>query len=226
MRDPTRQLIMLQLLKISGSCLVASALVVVISQRSAISKARAENQGLCQDHEESARLQSENESISELRNQNAEIAGLRSANEDLLILRNEVGQLRSQAPLVANLRAENQRLAFEVKSIAEGKAPRLSEMEGYVAKGAWSNAGFASPEAAMQTFFWALREGQFDQIAGCFSPDERRSLEKGLAQKPKEESGRSFQEEMGVARMGGYRITEREQTAEGKVIVSIHVAAR
>src|SRR5260221_5890653 len=226
MGDPMGQMIMSRLLKITGCCLVASTLAVVVLQLSAISKTREENRGLRQDRDESARLERENESIPELRNQIVEIAGLQSANGDLMKLRNEVQQLRSQAPLLANLRAENQRLTFEVNSMAEGKVPLLSEMEGYVAKGAWSNAGFASPEAAMQTFFWALREGQFDQIAGCFSPDERRSLEKGLAQKPKEESGRSFQEEMGVARMGGYRITEREQTAEGKVIVSIHVAAR
>ncbi len=202
------------LLKLIGCCLVAIAFVMVILQRSAISKAREENRELRQDREESVRLQRENESISELRNQSAEIAGLHRANEDLLKLRNEVRQLRSQAPLVANLRAQNERLASEVKLMAEGKAPRFSEMEGYVAKGGWSNAGFASPEAALQTFFWAVQEGQFNQIAECLSPNERRRLETGFAQKNKEEWGRDLQEHMGLARMEGYRIAEKESVVE------------
>ncbi len=201
-------------LKIGRCCLMASALALVVLQRSAISKASEENQRLRQDHKEWARLQRENESIPELRTQNQEIAGLNRANEDLLKLRNEVGQLRAQAPQVANLQAENQRLAFEIKSMAEGKVSHLSEMKGYVAKEAWSNAGFASPEAALQTFFWAVQEGQFNQIAECLSPVERRHLEKGFAQDDKEEWGRVLQEHMGLTRMGGYRIAEREPVVE------------
>ena len=202
-------------LKISGCCLVASALAMMFFQRSAISKAREENHAIHQNQEESARLKSENDRISDLRNQNLEIAGLHTANEDLLKLRNEVRQLRGQVPQVANMRAENQRLASEIKSMAEGKAPHLSEMEGYVAKETWSNAGFTTPEAALQTFFWAIREGEFAQFADCLTRDERQRLEKSLAQNPRKEQWlRNLQDKVGLDRMEGYRIAERERVVE------------
>ena len=36
---------------------------------------------------------------------------------------------------------------------------------------AWANAGFATPEAAIQTFFWALRQQDAQSVVSCMTPE-------------------------------------------------------
>jgi len=57
----------MSLLKLTGGCLLAGALVVVVFQKSATSRARQENHDMRQVREEAARLEQENRSIAELR---------------------------------------------------------------------------------------------------------------------------------------------------------------
>ena len=69
-------------------------------------------------------------------------------------------------------RAENQRLAAQIQ---RGVVPArsITELEGFVAKESWANAGFATPEATFQSFLWSLREGNVRQVAECLRPEER-----------------------------------------------------
>jgi hypothetical protein len=82
----------------------------------------------------------------------------------LLELRNEVSRLRAQQPALARLRAENERLRAELQSRPEAK-PDFVQMEGYLSKESWANVGLATPEAALQTTLWALRQGDLAQVA-------------------------------------------------------------
>ena len=87
----------------------------------------------------------------------------RDANE-LLRLRNEVGQLRRQL-------AER---AAQTGGTANTRAPapsRASVAGTYLPKERLADAGFATPEAGLQTVAWAIMNGTVTQISNCLSAE-------------------------------------------------------
>jgi len=216
----------MSLLKLTGGCLLAGALAVVIFQKSAISRARQENSDLHQVRDEAARLEQENQSAAELRLQNEASESQRNSHQELLKLRNEVRQLRVQSSEVEKLHQENQRLASTIKSLSTGKPPSFAEMEGYMPKEAWSHSGFATPEAALQTLLWAVREGQIQAVAQCMSPESRPWFEREFAQKTEEAKKKTLQEGLGqLVQTGGYRLVNKEEVADDKVLLGIQAVA-
>ena len=216
----------MSLLKLTGGCFLAGAFGVVVFQKSAISSARQENTKMRQVREEAARLAQENHSIAELRLQNQAMKSLRNSHEGLLKLRNEVRQLRAQGSEVEKLRQENQRLVATIKSLSSGKPPSFAEMEGYSPKESWSHSGFATPEAALQTFLWAVREGQIQAIAECMSPESRPRFEREFAQKSEEAKKKALQDGLGqLVQTGGYRLVDKEEVADDKVLLGIQAVA-
>lgn len=215
----------MSLSRIIAACGLVIAVAVVVVQKGAISRLRLENRALRAQKEEGLRLARENEQIRDLRAGSEAIDSLRAANQELPKLRNEVRQLREQRPQIEKLRLENQRLASALKSAAD-KPRRLSELEGYVASETWAKAGFGSPEAAAQTWFWAIRSGDLKQIAECFSPEGKKAFEKAFEGKSDLEREKAFREGLGLLRsVKGFRIGEKKIVADDKVVVGIQVAA-
>ena len=85
-----------------------------------------------------------------------EIAALREQTKELPRLRNEISQRRGSRNELAALRAEHARLLEARQS--GNQIPREAP-PGFVSRNSLAFAGRATPEAAMQSFFWALREG-------------------------------------------------------------------
>jgi len=211
--------------KIAGLALAALVTVFFV-QKHAISTKRQENATLLQEQAEVAQLAGENQNISELRDQNQQLQELRAANLELPKLRNEVRQLRSQSAQIERLRQDNQRLASALNSLNSGKPKSFSEMDGYVSKESLSHAGFATPEAALQTFLWAAREGRIDAVAECISPEGRPQFQAEFANKSEEEQKKSLQQGLGqLIRSSGYRVAERVQTSEDRVVLGIQAVA-
>lgn len=205
--------------------LVALASTAVV-QRKTIATMRSNNATLQQQNEQARQLARENAEIANLRVQNQEVAGLMQANKDLPKLRNEIRQLRQQKPETDRLRAENARLLAAIKSSTNTARARLADMEGYVAKESWTQAGFATAEAALQTFFWAIQQRDFQQVSECLSPDSRQGFAKEFEGKTEEERAKIF--EQGIGKLGGmtgYRISEKEQVADDTVNLGIQAAA-
>jgi hypothetical protein len=98
-----------------------------------------------------------------------ELAALREQTKELAKLRNEVGRLRSVRAELAAARAEATRLA----AAQQQPATVVPLPPGFVARGQLANAGFATPENAIQTFFWALANGEFETIMQSMSPNHR-----------------------------------------------------
>jgi hypothetical protein len=70
---------------------------------------------------------------------------------ELLRLRGEVGLLRKDSQELAKLRMDR-----KTKALAGGSGPN-PENTGMLEADAWSDVGLDTPEAALQTFFWAAR---------------------------------------------------------------------
>lgn len=91
-----------------------------------------------------------------------EKARLQAETQDLLKLRNEVRQLRNQAKDLPGLR-----------NAAQGATPAQTLVptpEGFTSLETLANMGTATPEAAVQTFFWAMREQNVQSYLQTVSP--------------------------------------------------------
>jgi hypothetical protein len=153
-----------------------------------------------------------------------EIEALQNVNRDLPKLRNEVRKLREEKREFERLQAENERLAAATRAAPKTSAPPLTEAEGFVLKQTWSKAGFATPEATVQTFFWAIANKDITALAECVTGDARKSMEEELQRSAA--GGKAFEENFGpLAKMQGFRIAEKKQLSENKVEVSIQAAA-
>ena len=93
---------------------------------------------------------------------------------------------------------------------------KLSEMEGFLAKESWSNVGFDTPEAAVQTFFWAIREGDLARMAECMPPN-RQYLLQLMEPGHEQEREKTLAEFQGMTQGSGFRIVNR---AEGQGLMT------
>lgn len=203
--------------------LLAAAVIAAWLQRNAIAALRQSNAELRQQAADSAQLaitvrgapaQSDDQAMQHL----AEAA------KELPRLRNEVRQLRQHKPEIERLRQENSQLTAQAATAPN--RPKLAEMEGYVAREQWAQAGFATPDAAVQSFFWAIANQDFDFLAQCMSPKMQADFQKSLEGKTPEEMAATFQKGIGeFAKLGGYRVAERRQRNEGSVELGIQAAA-
>lgn len=189
--------------------LAACVLVAFIWQRKSLAQLHQQNEALLQTKEEAARLALENEELPKLRAaSNSGQTGV--ASTDLLRLRNEARQLRAQQSELDRLRAENGRLAAEISS-SIAAPQKLSEMEGFVAKESWNNVGFDTPEATVQTFFWAIREGDLARIAECMPAKDRQYLLRLTEEGHEQEREKTLSEFQGLTQGSGFRIVNRAE---------------
>lgn len=86
---------------------------------------------------------------------------------ELRRLRGEVGQLRQQLEL-AQAQARPQAKTGPVAPTAAAHPPGS-----YIPADQLAHAGFATPEAAMESITWAMLHGTFDQVTEVISPDIR-----------------------------------------------------
>jgi hypothetical protein len=193
--------------------LAACVFIAFTWQRKTLAQLRQQNETLLQAKEEAARLALENEELPKLR---AASNGSQTdaASTDLLRLRNQVRQFRAQQLELDRLRGENERLASEINSGITAPQ-KLSELEGFVAKESWSNAGFDTPEAALQTFFWAAREGDLACVAGCLPAKDGQYLA-ALTQPGHEKERDEMLNDLRQMTQGtGLRIVEKVVQEEG-----------
>jgi len=197
---------------------------VVFLQRSAIATLRQEHETLVATKAEAERLAAEQGELDSSPVSPAELDALRAAQNELLGLRNEAHQLRSETRNVDILRVENQRLADQIQ---QGVAPvkSITEMEGFVAKENWANVGLATPETALQAFFWAMREANVQQILACMCPKEQDQLLKELERMPEDERQNMVADLAQMTRGKGYRIADRKENAADQITLSIQFVA-
>jgi hypothetical protein len=156
--------------RIVCALLLAGAVTGALVQRSTLSRVRAHNRQLREQGIEAQRLARENSNVDQLRKENHEVETLRNETRDFHKLRNEVRQLREQRPDLGKLRSENQRLRARTNA-GGGPASRGSDARPAVTKEMLADAGWGSPEAAIETFFWAFREGNAQRVRACFSEE-------------------------------------------------------
>jgi hypothetical protein len=124
---------------------------------------------------------------------------------ELARLRNEVRQLRAQKPELEKVRAGNELLAQKIAETSQSR-PGPTIEQGFVMNETWANAGFATPEATIQTFFWAMRQQDLAALVNCMTPETSRKsglIDEQTGMVRPEAVDREMQE---IGRIGAYRI--------------------
>lgn len=151
-----------------------------------------------------------------------EIAALREQTKELPKLRNEVSQRRSVRSDLAVVRAENARLleARQTGAVIARESPA-----GFVSRDNLSFAGHATPEAALQSFFWALREGNMMVVMRSMPADNEELVQ--LEKMPVEERAqleeqfKSSREIRMMKQFTDFAVAGREDISNDEVILHI-----
>ena len=177
-------------------------------------------------------LRAESVEATQLADENRELEGLRAAGgpakrsdrAELLRLRNEVRRLRAQQQEVEKLRAANQRVAEELKS-GKFTPRRLADMEGAVPREKWTFAGFATPEATVQSFFAAITSGDPEQIMRCMPSDEAEQMRQQFARNPEAFRKNYMGEFNKFGNISAFRITGTRSIDDDQMEVLVQAVA-
>ena len=183
---------------------------------------REENKTLRQQLAQMASLGAENERLSNL------VSGLnlsRSVSSDqlreLLRLRGEVGVLRQQSKALETQHNENRQVSTPLESSLkpQSAAPAAAAATAdYWPRESWAFAGYASPDAALQSSFWAANQGDMKTFLG--------GIEGEILQKVREDAEGKSADELSakamaeVASLKSVRILNREAQDDAAVVLT------
>jgi hypothetical protein len=172
-------------------------------------------------------LQAESESTTRLLEINrAHIEKIKSQTSELMTLRNEVTLLRGDSKAAEALAAENDKLRkglAEVRSVTDVASVQPTGVAGErdnFPREHWTFAGYSSPEDAMISAIWAMREGDRSRYLESLTPQEQeRMIEVWVAN----DGGAAVDEKHRdlTATISGLKILERQNMAPGEIVMSV-----
>jgi hypothetical protein len=137
--------------------------------------------------------------------------------QELMRLRNEVAQLRAERE---SWRAEKK--AAEGQSVASQGAVAVAPVEGQsIASGDWKFSGYGTPQSALVSVMWAMKEGQFGPLQESLTAEERARMEAQAAGKSEGEMRERFQKEYG--QVSGLRVLAQHDAGEGNVVLDVYL---
>jgi hypothetical protein len=207
-------------LPMAASLLVAGGLGwCITSQERSIAEQELERTALHARLAERNLLLRQNAQIESLRNQATDIERHRQDARELHKLRNEVRQLRDQQSTLTNVRAQHERLR-KLRE-ARGQPTQLATPIPFIAPAEFADRGQATPEAAVLSFFWAMKEGQIDRAAALVIEPEQVLGKRGGAnrEQAREAMKRDFEREM-----RGFRIVSQRATSALETHVELQIA--
>ncbi len=146
-----------------------------------------------------------------------EVQSQASDSSELLRLRNEVNRLTHRKQELAPLQTENQRLRAQLASAETNKVAALPE--GYIRKTDAQNLGYATPEATLQTFLWALQTKDTNFFLETLTPESAQQIQEGQSH-----SGRSIARMLeDAAAMPGLRVIKTVPAGPGEISAEVEV---
>jgi hypothetical protein len=140
---------------------------------------------------------------------------------ELAALRNEVTQLRARRHELEAAQRENAELLKSTNQTVAAKRPTPA---GFVNKDRLANAGYVTPEDALQTLFWSMREGNYAAMMESFAPASptRRAFE-ALSPEKRLAMERGFTEERQavLSTLNDVGIRSREVAADDTMILHV-----
>ena len=121
-----------------------------------------------------------------------------------------------------SLRREYERLLAEFAALTNAPPrPPPTPEQGFALTHTWANAGLGTPEACIQSFFWAAHHQNLEVLAACLDPEQARAA--GFMRDTGEWS-EGLQYLLLLGKAQAYRIVQIEPTAEDRVTAHVQAA--
>ena len=211
------------LYQVIATGLFLASLALLFAERSTITALRLKIERMRDEFAEAQRLTSAQES-----HQIEELDRLRTEAREVHKLRNEVNQLRAGAKEVEQLRMENQQLRAANRQLRAAPQNRgttpgaATPQEGFYVKENWAFSGYATPEAALQSVVWAMREGDTRAFLGSLTPEEMDRVQKEWGTKSEAEI--SAHAKRGTDKINSIRILESRTLSDDEVVLNVYAA--
>jgi len=147
---------------------------------------------------------------------------LRTQTSELMKLRSEVTQLRGGAKNVEHFTSENQRLQAELANLksSQGTAQATNSARAeHFPRESWSFAGYASPEAALVSAIWSMKEGNPKSYLESLAPTEQERMAEVWQNKTEGEVAEKHKND--VASISGIRVLESQNVGAGEVVMNV-----
>jgi hypothetical protein len=181
-----------------------------------------EHKALLQQVDQMAGLVAENQ---RLRNLVAQASRSQSLSDDqlreLLRLRGEAGILRRQANELETLRNENRQAHAALENGLKAQnsgATGTAATADYWPRNSWAFTGYASPDAALQTFFWAGNNGDLKTVLSATTGEIQEEVKRDLEGKSENEASAKAIAEF--ASLKSIRVLDREVQADDTVVLT------
>lgn len=204
---------------------IAASLVAVINWRKA-AVFQMDNEDL---REQVQALQVEVETaarLAQIAKSNSEMTQRQTT--ELMQLRNEVTQLRSRGKTAEALAAENQTLKTQLLASrtvsatdgAAGSGGALGERDSFPRE-SWTFAGYDSPESALVSAIWAMKEGNPETYLNSLAPQEQERLAKIWQEKSETEISEKHRND--VSTIKGLRVLERQNISPTEIVMNVFI---
>jgi len=140
---------------------------------------------------------------------------------ELLRLRNQAAQLRTATNELHKLRTQVSQLGASRQTAAASRAGNGAAGE-MVSRAALSFAGYATPDAALQSTLFAMTQGDHNAFLASLSPEEAQRVAKQSEGKTPEQMSEKWRRDTGE--MTSYRILDRDEVSSEEMVLVIYVA--
>ncbi len=142
---------------------------------------------------------------------------------ELMKLRNEATRLRNAGQELETLRADNARLRGENQQLRSGAGAGAASPvpQAIFPKESWSFAGYTSPESALLSAIWAMKNGDPKIYLDSLTPVEQERMAQLWRVKSEQEVAAKHQQD--VAPIAGLRVLNKHQVSPTEILMDVYV---
>jgi RNA polymerase sigma factor (sigma-70 family) len=202
---------------IIGGLIGMGALAPLVMQSRALANLGNENLALREQADRLARLAADNQSLSNRLAPAKPIKALPAGQfAELLRLRGEAGRQKNE---LSKLRAE---LALWPNT-ARSQAARERAAKNYYPKESWATAGFATPEAAVQSMTLAASRGDLQSVLACMSPEAQAMITNQFQGQTQEQISNEVASGIDhIKQTDGLRVVNEKTLTDGEVFLTFY----
>jgi hypothetical protein len=209
-------------MKLLIAVIIAALAAAVVTQTLRVSRLNAQNEALRRE------LQAAQAQASEVSNRPAQANVPAASEEDrseLLRLRNQAAQLKQATNELQKLRVQVQQLqesSQHPRAALAGAAPNPNApgATGPVPRESWAFAGYATPEATLQSAVFAMSQGDYQTFLAAMTPEEAARMQQSSQGKTPEQVAEEGRRE--TARIKSFQVLGREELAPDRVMLQVY----
>jgi hypothetical protein len=203
--------------------LVMALAVGVVVQSLRVSKLNAQNEALRQ---QLAAVQAQVDHLSSAAAQPKAPATSDEDRSELLRLRNQAAQLKQVTNELQRLRGQMQQLQAANQQMRAAPAPAVADPNAAAATGpvpreSWAFAGYATPEAALQSAIFAMSQGDYSTFLASMTPEEAARMQKSFEGKTPEQISEEGKRE--TAKATTLQVLNKQELAPDRVMLNVYV---